>query len=72
MAFQRHRLRREGGVKALASRGTSGFRRPLSPGCLAKLAAYLDEGAAADGWVEAQVWTAARVVRLIGRKFHVT
>ncbi|MFG2794637.1 winged helix-turn-helix domain-containing protein [Streptomyces sp. NPDC048419] len=44
----------------------------LSPRCLEKLAAYLDEGPAAHGWVEDQVWTAARVATLIGRKFHVS
>ncbi|CAL9624324.1 hypothetical protein SUDANB6_05936 [Streptomyces sp. enrichment culture] len=27
---------------------------------------------AAHGWVEDQVWTAARVAMLIGRKFHVS
>lgn len=27
---------------------------------------------AAHGWVEDQVWTAARVATLIGRKFHVS
>ncbi|MFJ9759512.1 winged helix-turn-helix domain-containing protein [Streptomyces sp. NPDC101149] len=32
---------------------------------------YLEEGPAAHGWVEDQVWTAARVATLIGRKFHV-
>ncbi|MEV6205526.1 winged helix-turn-helix domain-containing protein [Kitasatospora sp. NPDC051914] len=35
-------------------------------------AAYLDQGPAAHGWVEDQVWTAARVATLIGRKFHVS
>ncbi|WP_406470755.1 winged helix-turn-helix domain-containing protein [Streptomyces hirsutus] len=29
------------------------------------------QGPAAHGWVEDQVWTAARVATLIGRKFHV-
>ncbi|MFJ8158850.1 winged helix-turn-helix domain-containing protein [Streptomyces sp. NPDC094468] len=33
---------------------------------------YLDEGPAAHGWVEDQVWTAARVVKLIGEKLHVS
>ncbi|MEU1543904.1 winged helix-turn-helix domain-containing protein [Actinacidiphila glaucinigra] len=35
-------------------------------------AGYLEEGPAAHGWVEDQVWTAARVATLIGRKFHVS
>ncbi|MCT9113191.1 winged helix-turn-helix domain-containing protein [Streptomyces mirabilis] len=47
-------------------------RHFLSPRCLEKLAAYLDEGPAAHGWVEDQVWTAARAATLIGRKFHVS
>lgn len=33
---------------------------------------YLDEGPAARGWVEDQVWRAARVVTLIGKKLHVS
>ncbi|GAA3500708.1 hypothetical protein GCM10019016_078150 [Streptomyces prasinosporus] len=39
-----HQLWRVGGREALASRGPSGFRCRLSPRCLEKLAAYLDEG----------------------------
>ncbi|WP_409350905.1 winged helix-turn-helix domain-containing protein [Streptomyces pactum] len=71
-AYQWHQLWRDGGHEALASRGPSGSRCRLSPRCLEKLAAYLDEGPAAHGWVEDQVWTAARVATLIGRKFHVS
>ncbi|MFF8880767.1 transposase [Streptomyces flaveolus] len=67
-----HQLWRAGGREALASRGPSGSRCRLSPRCLEKLAAYLDEGPAAHGWVEDQVWTASRVATLIGRKFHVS
>ncbi|MFI1422950.1 winged helix-turn-helix domain-containing protein [Streptomyces sp. NPDC020731] len=36
------------------------------------MAAYLEQGPAAHGWVEDQVWTAARVATPIGRKFHVS
>lgn len=71
-AYHWHQLWREGGFEALASRGASGSRCRLSPGCLEKLAAYLDEGPAAHGWVEDQVWAAARVATLIGRKFHIS
>ncbi|MFE2724122.1 winged helix-turn-helix domain-containing protein [Kitasatospora sp. NPDC059327] len=71
-AYQWHRLWREGGVEALASRGPGGSRCRLSSGCLEKLAEYLDQGPAAHGWVEDQVWTASRVATLIGRKFHVS
>jgi transposase len=71
-AYQWHQLWRDGGREALASRGPSGSRCRLSPRCLEKLTAYLDEGPAAHGWVEDRVWTAARVATLIGRKFHVS
>ena len=71
-ACQWHQLWREGGVRALASRGPSGSRCRLSPRGLEKLATYLEQGPAAHGWVEDQVWTAARVATLIGRKFHVS
>ncbi|MEU2247858.1 winged helix-turn-helix domain-containing protein [Streptomyces sp. NPDC019224] len=71
-AYQWHQLWRDGGGKALASRGPGGSRCRLSPRCLAKLAAYLDQGPAAHGRVEGQVWTASRVATLIGRNFHVS
>ncbi|MFC5667570.1 winged helix-turn-helix domain-containing protein [Kitasatospora misakiensis] len=71
-AYQWHRLWQEGGAQALASRGPSGSRCRLSPRCLEKLAAYLEEGPTVHGWLEDQVWTAARVATLIGRKFHVS
>ncbi|MFJ7592974.1 transposase [Streptomyces sp. NPDC097617] len=71
-AYQWHQLWREGGVEALASGGPGGSRCRLSPRCLEKLAGYLEEGPAAHGWVEDQVWTASRVATLIGRKFHVS
>ncbi len=71
-AYRWYQLWRDGGVLALASRGPGGSRCRLSPRCLEKLAAYLEQGPAAHGWVEDQVWTAARVATLIGRKFHVS
>jgi transposase len=69
-AYPWQQLWREGGVQALASRGPSGSRCRLSPRRLEKFARYLEQGPAAHGWVEDQVWTAARVATLIGRKFH--
>ncbi len=57
---------------ALASRGPSESRCRLSARCLEKLAGYLEQGPAEHGWVEDQVWAAARVATLIGRKFHVS
>ncbi|MEU3743282.1 winged helix-turn-helix domain-containing protein [Streptomyces sp. NPDC032198] len=71
-AYQWHQLWRDGGAPALASRGPGGSRRRLSPRCLARLAVYLEQGPAAHGWVEDQVWTAARVATLMGRKLHVS
>ena len=63
---------RVGGIKALASKGPLGQRCKLGPHLLDKLAAMLDEGPAAHGWGEDQVWTGARVAKLIGRKFHIS
>lgn len=71
-AYRWHQLWREGGAEALASRGPSGSRCRLSPRCLEKLAVYLEQGPAAHGWDQDQVWTAARVATLIGRKSHVS
>ncbi|MFT9480570.1 winged helix-turn-helix domain-containing protein [Streptomyces sp. 11-1-2] len=71
-AYQWQQLWRQGGADALLSRGPSGGRCRLSPRCLEKLAGYLEQGPAAHGWTEDQVWTAARVATLIGRKFHVS
>ncbi|MFF8908912.1 transposase [Streptomyces olivaceoviridis] len=71
-AYRWHQMWRDGGREALVSRGPSGSRCRLSPRCLEKLAGYLEQGPAAHGWVEDQVWTAARVATLIGRKFHVS
>ncbi|MFB6781546.1 transposase [Streptomyces sp. NPDC056352] len=71
-AYRWHQLWRNGGIEALVSRGPSGSRCRLSPRCLEKLAANLEEGPNAHGWVDDQVRTAARVATLIGRKFHVS
>ncbi|WSG28957.1 winged helix-turn-helix domain-containing protein [Streptomyces europaeiscabiei] len=71
-AYQWQQLWRRGGVDELLSRGPGGGRCRLSPRCLEMLAGYLEQGPAAHGWTEDQVWTAARVATLIGRKFHVS
>ncbi len=71
-AYLWQQLWRDAGVQALASRGPSGSRCRLSQRSLAKLAVYLEQGPAAHGWVEDQLWTASRVATLIGRKFHVS
>ncbi|MFE9429321.1 winged helix-turn-helix domain-containing protein [Kitasatospora sp. NPDC006697] len=71
-AYQWHQAWKRGGAAALGSRGPHGQRRKLSVRCQEKLAAYLDQGPAAHGWDEDQVWTGARVATLIGRKFHVS
>lgn len=59
-------------MQAGSSCGPRGARCRLSPCCLEKLAAYLEQGLAARGWVGDQVWTAVRVAMLIGRMFHVS
>ncbi|WP_435843413.1 IS630 family transposase [Streptomyces hirsutus] len=61
-----------GGPAALASSGPGGQRCRLGPALREKLAAMLEQGPAAYGWDEDQVWTGARVATLIGRKFHVS
>jgi transposase len=61
-----------GGREALCSKGPSGYDCRLRPHLQAKLARWLDEGPAAHGWSDDQVWTAARVRTLIGRKFHIS
>ncbi|MFF1497585.1 transposase [Streptomyces sp. NPDC058304] len=71
-AYQWHQLWRDGGVQALVSRGPGGSGCRLSPRCLEKLAGFLEEGPAAHGSGEDQVWTASRVTTLTGRKFHIT
>ena len=71
-AYQWHQAWREDGAAALVSRGPVGQRCKLSPRCQEKLAAYLEQGPAAHGWDQDQVWTGARVATLIGRKFHVS
>ncbi|MET8630184.1 winged helix-turn-helix domain-containing protein, partial [Kitasatospora sp. NPDC004669] len=71
-AYQWHQAWREDGIGALASRGPGGQRCKLSARCREKLAEYLEQGPAAHGWNEDQVWTGARVATLIGRTFHVS
>jgi transposase len=57
-------------VAALASRDGGGYRCRLSAGQLARLAAELEAGPAAQGWAD-QRWTLARAAALIGRLFGV-
>ncbi|MCX4597483.1 IS630 family transposase [Streptomyces sp. NBC_01549] len=59
-AYQWYQLWRDGGARALVSGGPSGSRCRLSPRCLEKLAGYLEQGPAVHGWVEDQMWTAAK------------
>ncbi|MET9386939.1 winged helix-turn-helix domain-containing protein [Streptomyces sp. NPDC002928] len=61
-----------GGRDALCSKGPPGYDCRLRPDLQVKLAAWLDEGPAGHGWTDDQVWTAARVRTLIGRKSHVS
>nr|WP_199883260.1 helix-turn-helix domain-containing protein [Streptomyces sp. CB01580] len=50
LACRWHQLWRDGGIGDLVSRGPGGSRCRLSPRCLEKLAAYLEEGPNAHGW----------------------
>ncbi|GAA2281095.1 hypothetical protein GCM10010430_78990 [Kitasatospora cystarginea] len=70
-AYQWRRAWIAGGTAALASRGPGGQRCKLGPALRGKPAAMLEEGPAAHGWDQDQVWTGARVATLIGRRFHV-
>lgn len=58
------------GEAGLASKGPSGTGCRLYDAQLAQLAAALDEGPAAHGYVEDQRWTLARVADLIARLFR--
>ncbi|WP_406468801.1 winged helix-turn-helix domain-containing protein [Streptomyces sp. NBC_01594] len=70
--YQWRRSWRTGGREALRSKGLSGYDCHLGPHLQAKLATWLEEGPAAHGWADDQVWTAARVRTLIRRKFHLS
>lgn len=58
------------GEAGLASKGPSGSGCRLSDAQLDALAAVLDEGPAAYGYVEDQRWTLVRVAELIARLFR--
>jgi transposase len=60
-----------GGAKALASKGSGGAPGKLSERQVLRLAARLEAGPAASGYVEDQRWTLVRVVALIATMFHV-
>jgi transposase len=57
-----------GGRGALASKGAGGARCKLTLAQLGELEAVLEEGPAAQGWVD-QCWTLARVTEVIWRRF---
>ena len=71
-AYQWRRRLCAGGTAALASTGPGGATCRLTPAQQVRLAAALDAGPAAHGWVEDQRWTLARITRVIGRLFHVS
>lgn len=61
---------REGGMKALSTRGPT--RRPrLRADQFAVLEAELTQGPSAHGW-EDQRWTLPRIKTVIGRRFHIS
>jgi transposase len=65
-----HSRWQDGGPRALHSRGPTGYPPRLSDHDLQRLANLLLEGAAAHGFT-GDLWTAARVGRLIAREFGV-
>ncbi|MGR3937537.1 winged helix-turn-helix domain-containing protein [Streptomyces sp. BRA346] len=70
-AYAWHARWREAGVQALRSKGPSGRPSRMKPDWRDWLAAELEKGPAAHGWVEDQRWTLARVATVIARRFHV-
>lgn len=70
-AYAWHARWRDGGVEALRSKGPSGRPSRMTPDWRAWLAAELEKGPGAHGWVEDQRWTLARVTTVIARRFHV-
>jgi transposase len=60
-----------GGRAALMSKGAGGSSCRLDETRLDRLAAALEQGPAAHGYVEDQRWTLARVADLIARLFHI-
>ncbi|MFE2336586.1 winged helix-turn-helix domain-containing protein [Streptomyces coelicoflavus] len=70
--YQWRRAWEAGGREELCSKGPPGYDCRLGPRLQAELGAWLEEGPASHGWTDDQVWTAARVRTLIGRKFHVS
>lgn len=70
--YQWRRAWKAGGREALHSKGAPGYDCRLGPHLQARLAAWLEERPAAHGWSDDQVWTAAGVCTLIGRKFHIS
>jgi putative transposase len=71
-AYAWHARWREGGLAALASKGTQGPRCRLDPDQLLRLETELDRGPAAHGWTEDQRWTLARIAVLVRRLFKVS
>ncbi|MFC4047801.1 winged helix-turn-helix domain-containing protein [Dactylosporangium siamense] len=61
----------EGGVEALASKGSSGASCRLDDDQLRRLADELDRGPVAHGFGPDQRWTLARITELVDRLFGV-
>ncbi|MFJ3927543.1 transposase [Streptomyces sp. NPDC090022] len=68
-AYAWHAAWRDGGRAALESKGPGGFRCQLTDDQAEQLQVELEAGPAADGWMEDQRWTLARVAELIHRLF---
>src|SRR5215204_712847 len=61
---------RQGGVQALQSRGPTGYRSRLSEQDLERLTELLQQGGAVHGFT-GELWTLARITKLIAREFGV-
>lgn len=68
-AYQWRRAWASGGWEEICHR-PPGCDYLLSSDLQTKLAAWLEQGPAAHGWRDNQVWAAARIRTLIGQKFH--
>ncbi|MFE9171704.1 winged helix-turn-helix domain-containing protein [Streptomyces kebangsaanensis] len=71
-AYAWHARWEAGGMEALRSKGPSGRPSRIKPEWRVWLAAELERGPAAHGWVEDQRWTLARVATVLARRFHVS
>lgn len=71
LVYRWRRVIAEGGVEALASKGSSGASCRLDDDQIRRLADELDRGPVAHGFGPSQRWTLARITELVERLFAV-